>query len=117
MGDGSLADKIRGALDARKARSQAERLDYLGYATFQGHLLDWGMKMLITKAFSPLEFMSYQYILVWIAEEWGGVRTAYLCDLKCRQEMAKALERGETDLGPYLFGVTLLIARVEQEIF
>ena len=37
-----------------------------------------------------------------MAEEWGGVRTAYHYDLLVRQEMAKALECGEAGLTKYL---------------
>ena len=40
VGDGSLEEKIRGALDARKQRSQQNRVDYLSYANFRGHVLD-----------------------------------------------------------------------------
>jgi len=102
VGDGSLEDKLKGALEARKSRNLQNRVDFPGFATFLGHLLDWGLKMVITKVFEPVHLVSYQYILVWIAEEWGSVRTAYYYDLLQRQEMAKALERGETNLTAYL---------------
>ena len=102
LGDGSLEDKIKGALEARKARSTQDKVDYLGFANFQGHLMDWGLKMIILRVIDPMQLLAYQYLLVWVSEEWGGVRVSYHYDLLLRQEMAKALERGETDLSPYL---------------
>ena len=64
--------------------------------------MDWGLKMAILQVIEPMQLLAYQYLLVWVAEEWGGVRTAYHYDLLMRQEMAKALERGEADLTKYL---------------
>ena len=79
-----------------------ERVDYLGYANFQGHVLDWGIKMVLTKVITPVQLLSYQVILASVSEEWGGARTAYYYDLLLRQELAKELERGGTDVQPFL---------------
>jgi len=102
VGEGSIESKLRAALDARKSRSTFEKTDFVGFATFQGHLLDWGFKMIIMKVISPVQLLAYQHILIQVAEEWGGARTAYLYDILQRQQMAKALEIGESDLGSYL---------------
>ena len=59
VGDGSLEEKIRGALDARKHTSQQDRVDYLSYANFQGHVLDWGVKMVVTKVLDPVHLIGY----------------------------------------------------------
>ena len=46
------------------------------------------------------DFMAYTHNIIRIAEEHGGVRTAYQYDVLQRKAMAKALERDETDLAP-----------------
>ena len=52
------------------------------------------MKMIITKVVTPLELIAYQGILARVAEEHGGVGTAYYNDLLLRLALAKALENG-----------------------
>ena len=94
VGDGSLEEKIRGALDARKQRSQQDRVDFLSYANFQGHVLHWGVKMVVTKILNPVHLIGYQLILSRVAEEIGGARTAYYYNLLLRQKLAKELENG-----------------------
>ena len=44
--------------------------------------------MMLTRTFSPVEFISYQFILAWISEDMGGVRTAYFYDLALRQDLS-----------------------------
>ena len=73
-----------------------------GACGFQGHVLDWGIKMVLTKVLTPVQLLSYQVVLASVAEEWGGARTAYYYDLLLRQELAKELERGGTNVKPYL---------------
>ena len=102
VGDGSLEEKIRGALDARKQRSQQDRVDYLSYANFQGHVLDWGVKMVVTKVLDPVHLIGYQLILSRVAEEFGGARTAYYYDLLLRQKLAKELENGAASVHGFL---------------
>ena len=102
VGNGSLEDKIRDALDARKQRSQQDRVDYLSYANFQGHVLDWGVKMVITKVMDPAHLIGYQLVLTRVAEECGGARTAYYYDLLLRQKLAKELENGAASVHGFL---------------
>ena len=90
--DGSLEEKIRGALDARKQRSQQDRVDFLSYANFQGHVLHWGVKMVVTKILDPVHLIGYQLILSRVAEEIGGARTAYYYNLLCARSYRKNLK-------------------------
>ena len=64
--------------------------------------MDWGVKMIMFDSFTPVDLLSYQYLLVWISEEWGGVRTAYYYGMLNRTQMAKALEQKNNDLRPFL---------------
>ena len=57
VGDGSLEEKIRGALDARKQRCRQDRVVFLSYANFQGHVLHWGVKMVVTKILDPVHLI------------------------------------------------------------
>ena len=105
VGDGSLEEKIRDALDARKQRSQQDRVDFLSYANFQGHVLDWGVKMVITKVMDPVHLIGYQLVLTRVAEECGGARTAYYYDLLLRQKLAKELENGAASVHGFLMNL------------
>ena len=91
VGDGSLEEKIRGALDARKQRSQQDRVDYLSYANFQGHVLDWGVKMVVTKVLDPVHLIGYQLVLTRVAEECGGralrITTISICARSWRKNL------------------------------
>jgi hypothetical protein len=78
-----------------------EKADYIGFATFMGHLHEWGFKVILTKACSTADFLAYARSIILIAEEHGGVRTAYQYDVLQRRAMARALERDEVDLTPY----------------
>ena len=102
VGNGSLEENIHGALDARKQRSQQDRVDYLSYANFQGHVLDWGVKMVVTKVLDPVHLIGYQLILSRVAEEFGGASTAYYYDLLLRQKLAKELENGAVSVHGFL---------------
>ena len=93
VGDGSFVEKVRGALDARKARTLQDKVVFVTFASFQGHVLDWGMKMIITKVIVPADLLGYQLVLLRIAEEIGA-RTAYYYDLLLRMRLAKELESG-----------------------
>ena len=102
VGNGSLEENIRGALDARKQRSQQDRVDYLSYANFQGHVLDWGVKMVVTKILDPVHLIGFQLFLSRVAEEFGGARTAYYYNLLLRQKLAKELENGAASVHGFL---------------
>ena len=102
VNDGSLEEKIRGALDARKQRSQQDRVDFLSYANFQGHVLHWGVKMVVTKILDPVHLIEYQLILSRVAEEIGGARTAYYYNLLLRKKLAKELENGSASVHRFL---------------
>ena len=49
IGSGTLEEKMRSALEARKHRTQTEKITFLGLANFLGHVQDWGFKMIMTK--------------------------------------------------------------------
>ena len=102
VNDGSLEEKIRGALDARKQRSQQDRVDFLSYANFQGHVLHWDVKMVVTKILDLVHLIGYQLILSRVADEIGGARTAYYYNLLLRQKLAKELEHGSASVHGFL---------------
>ena len=88
VGDGSREEKIRGALDARKQRSQQIRVGFLSFANFQGHVLHRGVKMVVRKILDH-PFVRYQLISSRVAEEIGGACTAYSYNFLLRQKLAK----------------------------
>ena len=98
VGSGSFEDKVRGALEARKERTLQEKVDYPSYANFQGHVLDWGIKMILTKVFEHVHLLAYQVTLARVAEEHGGTRIAFYYDLLLRLKVAKELESGVADV-------------------
>ena len=85
VGSGPVQDKVRDALAAKKVSQQADRVDFLGFAILQAarrarararawraasgcgavqaRLLDWGMKMILTRVLSPVQFLGYQFQL------------------------------------------------------
>ena len=109
VGEGSFENRLKDAVQARKVRSEKDRVDFPSFANFQGHLLDWGVKMIITKVLTPVELVAYQLVLVRVAEEHGGVRTAYMYDLLLRRAVAKSLEVGEDS-------VSLLLPKVDRDV-
>ena len=100
VGDGSYEDRVKQSAAAKRSGGWVEKVDYAGFATFMGHLYEWGFKVVLTKACSISDFMAYTHNIIRIAEEHGGVRTAYQYDVLQRKAMAKALERDETNLTP-----------------
>ncbi|CAK0793344.1 unnamed protein product, partial [Prorocentrum cordatum] len=72
-----------------------DRVRYVGFATFLGHVMAWGLKICIMKVCSVSEVLGYVFLLTRVAEEFGGVHTAYFYDWLVRREMARSLERGE----------------------
>lgn len=52
----------------------------------KAHLLEWGMRCIITKVFAPDVFLAYQWQLSRVAGEHGGTRTAYFYDIVLRQK-------------------------------
>ena len=92
VGSGSIDEKAREFGAAKKSRALHDRVDFMSFANFMGHLLDWGLKMIITKALTPVDVLSYQLILCRVSEEFGGVRTAFYYDILQRQKLAKALQ-------------------------
>ena len=93
----------QGAYNARKVRGLHEKVEFLSFANFTSHLLDWGLKMIVTKTLSPTDVLSYQMVLCRISEEYGGTRTAYYYDALQRQKLAKALQNTpELDVTSFL---------------
>ncbi|CAK0864260.1 unnamed protein product, partial [Prorocentrum cordatum] len=95
VGDGPMPDRQRQMAELKRVRATSE-LDYPGYAIFHAHM-DWGLKLILMKTATPLEVLGYSMLLSRVAEEEGGVRTAYQYDVMARLAMAKALERGDPD--------------------
>ncbi|CAK0881890.1 unnamed protein product [Prorocentrum cordatum] len=95
VGDGSFEEKLRSAVEAKKTRSLEDRTTFVGFATFYGHILDWGVKMVLTKAITSTQLLAYQIVLTRVAEECGGFRVCTHCDLLLRQKLARELERDE----------------------
>ena len=93
VGQDNLEDRMRSVFHARRERTMTDKISYLGFATFQGHVLDWGIKMVTMKVFSSVDLLSYIYILTQVSEEFGGSKMAFQYDILIRQEMAKTLER------------------------
>ena len=98
-GGGSWRDRASTVASASKGNAQVERLDFLGFAHFQAHVLEWGLRCVLVKAFEPTALLGYIYQLARVSEEHGGVKIAYAYDLLLRRKLAKDLEHGEVDLG------------------
>ena len=64
----------------------------MSFANFSSHLLDRGIEMIVTKAITPIDLLSYQMIICRVSEEFGAVRLAYYYDVLQRQKLAKALQ-------------------------
>ncbi|CAK0883899.1 unnamed protein product, partial [Prorocentrum cordatum] len=94
VGEGSVAERHRQMVDVKRAKASGE-LEYPGYASFQSHLMDWGTKLILMKVATPVDILGYTGLLSKMAEDNGGVRTAYQYDLLNRTAMAKALEKGD----------------------
>jgi hypothetical protein len=92
---GTWEDRMRASLEMRRARTLEDRVHYVGFATFLGHVMTWGLKICIMKVCSVSEVLGYVFLLTRVAEEFGGVHTAYFYDWLVRREMARSLERGE----------------------
>ena len=94
VGEGSVPERQRQMAEMKRARAASE-LDYPGYSTFHGHVVDWGVKLILMKTATPLDVLGYTALLSKVAEEHGGARTAYQYDVLVRTAMAKALESGD----------------------
>ncbi|CAK0877737.1 unnamed protein product [Prorocentrum cordatum] len=104
VGDGTFEEKLRSAMEAKKVRSMEDKTAYLGFATFYGHILDWGVKMVLTNVITAAQLLAYQMVLTRVAEEYGGFRVCTHYDLLLRQKLARALEREENDQIEKLLG-------------
>ena len=66
VGDGTFEEKVRGALDARKTRSQQDKVDFTSFANFMGHVLDWGVKI-----------VNYIAVKVTVIGTWAGYKSKH----------------------------------------
>ena len=66
--------------------------------------MDWGTKLILMKVASPADILGYSLLLSKMAQENGGVRTAYQYDVLNRKAMANAIEKGD-DQWKKLFSV------------
>ncbi|CAK0836628.1 unnamed protein product [Prorocentrum cordatum] len=97
-GHGSLEDKLKETLEMKKSRSVDEKMQYPSFATFLGHVLTWGLKLVLMRTCSQTHLLSFVYLLTRVAEEHGGAFTAYHYDLLVRKAMAQKLEHEEGDV-------------------
>eukprot|EP00959_Pyramimonas_sp_CCMP1952_P111037 2322961-Pyramimonas_sp.AAC.1 len=109
-GEGSLPERQRQMAEFKRARAASE-LDWPGCATFHAHVMDWGVKLILMKTATPVEILGYSVLLAKVAEEQGGVRTAYQYDLLARTAMAKALEAGDPSWNVYFTKIDRDIAK------
>jgi len=98
---GSLEDKLKAVFDEKKARENEHKIDYMGYATFMGHIFQWGIKCVLMEVCTQADLLAYVFNLCHITEEHGGVRICYQYDLLQRKAMARSLERGEDQLSVF----------------
>ncbi|CAK0890008.1 unnamed protein product, partial [Prorocentrum cordatum] len=101
VGDGRYEGRVKQSAAAKRNMAWMDKVDYAGFAAFMGHLHEWGFKVILTKACSMADFLAYAHDIVRIAEEHGGVRTAYQYDVLQRRATARALEEDVVDLAPY----------------
>ena len=100
---------------AQKDRSLHAKVDYSTYATFTGHILDWGVKMIITKSLSVVDLLSYQGVLAHIAEQHERVRLAYYYDMMLRQHVAKVLKSGDVEISNYFRTIDTDLLRLAKD--
>ena len=110
VGNGSIGDKVTEAREAKRARTMEERIGFMGFANFLGHLHDWGTKMVLSKVITPVQYWAYEMQLVRLCEERGGTRVAFYYDLLLRQKLARALEQGQDDQ------VEVLLCRLDRDV-
>ena len=115
MGDGSYEDRVKQSAAAKRGSAWIDKIDYVSFATFMGHLHEWGFKVILMKACSMADFFAYVHDIIRIAEENGGVRTAFQYDVLQRKAMAKALERDEPDLTQYLTKIDTDLLRTAKD--
>ena len=87
MGDGFFDEAVRGALDPRGARNQQEKIDFVSFASFRG-ICSGNIKMIITNIVEPAHLLSYQLVLVRLAEKGWRTRSVL-------QRLAPAREGGK----------------------
>ncbi|CAK0878098.1 unnamed protein product, partial [Prorocentrum cordatum] len=56
VGSGTIGDKVTEA----RARTMEERIGFMGFANFLGHLHDWGTKMVLSKVITPVQYWAYE---------------------------------------------------------
>ena len=80
-------------LRLRVAMTQQARGRFLRW---QAHLLEWGMRCIVTRVFTLVVLLAYQWQLSRIAGEHGGTHTAYFYDVAMGQK-ARSVMRGWRD--------------------
>ena len=72
------------------------------FATFLGHVLDWGLKMILTQQAEMIDALNYIGLVVCVAEVHGGCKNAYWYDFLTRQSMSRDAVRGRDDVAKEL---------------
>ncbi|CAK0857173.1 unnamed protein product [Prorocentrum cordatum] len=89
IGDGSYEDRVKQSAAAKRSGAWVDKIDYISFATFTGHLNEWGFKLILTKACKMSDFFAYSNNIIRIAEGLGSVRTAFQYDVLQRKAMAQ----------------------------
>ena len=83
-------EKAKNAAADRSARGSEEAIGYSSYAAFTSHVLDWCIKMVLLKQMEIIDVVNYLGVLAYVAQEFGGTKTAYWYEHLTREELAKA---------------------------
>ncbi|CAK0843403.1 unnamed protein product, partial [Prorocentrum cordatum] len=60
IGDGTIEEKLQGAMEAMKGGAMDDKTADLGFATFYGLILDWGVKRVLAKVITAAKLLAYQ---------------------------------------------------------
>ena len=83
-------EKTKNAAADRSARSAEDAVGYASYAAFTSHVLDWCIKMVLLKQLAVIDVVNYLGVLAYVAQEFGGNKTAYWYEHLTREELTKA---------------------------
>ena len=101
VGD-TMAERVANASAERSAKSAEESIGFVTFATFLGHVLDWGVKMIIMQQAEMIDVLNYIGLVVCVAEEHGGCKNAYWYDFLTRQSLSRDAVRGRDDVAKEL---------------
>ena len=83
-------EKAKNAAADRAARGSDDAIGYTSYAAFTSHVLDWCVKMVLLKQMEIIDVVNYLGILAYVAQEYGGTKTAFWYEHLTRESLTKA---------------------------